>query len=75
MGDAGDASAAALRGAGKVVRVAYVVLGLSMYVFCIITAFRVALVGAAFQPNMTSNGGPAERFGISGVGGGPPSVS
>jgi hypothetical protein len=64
-----------LRGAGEVVKVAHVVLGLRMYVFCIITAFRVALGGAAVQPNMTSNGGPAEPLGNSGVSGGPPSVS
>jgi hypothetical protein len=31
------------------------------------------LIGA--EPNMTSNGGPAERLGDSGAGGGPPSVS
>src|SRR5690349_12616873 len=42
---------------GEVVKVANVVLGLRMYVFCIITAFRVALSGVAIQPNMTSECG------------------
>jgi hypothetical protein len=44
-----------------VFKVLNVMLGLRMYVFCIITAFRVAPPGATVQPNMTSNGGPATR--------------
>jgi hypothetical protein len=58
-----------------VFKVLNVMLGLRMYVFCIITAFRVAPPGATVQPNMTSNGGPAKPLGNSGAVEGPPSVS
>ena len=50
-----------LCGAGPLVRVLNVMLGLRMYV-SIINAFSVTLSGVTVQPNMTSNGGGSSRL-------------